>query len=100
ARRIGPGAMLTRASPVLLEQVLANVLENALRYSEPGTEVRVTLDCEGAMVVITIADQGCGIAPADMPHIFERFFRGSNIGGRSGHGLGLAITKTFLDLIG
>lgn len=99
-RRIGSGAMLTRASPVLLEQVLANVLENALRYSEPGTEVRVTLDCEGARVVITIADQGCAIAPADMPHIFERFFRGSNIGGRSGHGLGLAITKTFLDLIG
>jgi len=99
-RRIGPDVMLTRASAVLLEQVLANVLENALRYSEQGTDVRVTLDSEGEMIAITVADQGCGIAPADLPHIFERFFRGRNIGGRSGHGLGLAITKTFLDLIG
>ncbi|MBO9575593.1 MAG: DUF4118 domain-containing protein [Sphingobium sp.] len=99
-RRIAPEAFLTMASPVLLEQALFNVLENAVRYSEPETEVQVTLDRTEEMVAITIVDQGVGIALADLPHIFERFYRGGDGTGQAGHGLGLAITKTFLDIIG
>lgn len=99
-RRIAPEPLLTRASPVLLEQALFNVLENAVRYSAADTDVSVVLERAGEMVAITISDQGCGIAPADLPHIFERFYRGDNGAGQVGHGLGLAITKTFLDLIG
>ena len=99
-RRIAPEPLMIMASPVLLEQVLFNVLENALGYSEAHTEVQVTLDRAGDMVAIAVADQGCGIAAADLPHIFERFYRGKNGSGRSGHGLGLAITRAFLDLIG
>jgi two-component system, OmpR family, sensor histidine kinase KdpD len=99
-RRIAADPLLIMASPVLLEQVLFNVLENALGYSEAETEVQVMLDGASDMIAITVEDQGCGIAPADLPHIFDRFYRGSNGSGRSGHGLGLAITKAFLDLIG
>jgi two-component system sensor histidine kinase KdpD len=99
-RRIAQGAWLIMASPVLLEQVLFNVVENALRYSASDTDVVVTLDAADEMIAISVTDQGCGIAGADLPHIFERFYRGSNGAGQSGHGLGLAITKAFLDMIG
>lgn len=99
-RQIAPEPFFIMASPVLLEQALFNVLENAVRYSAAETDVQVMLDGGSEMVAITIVDKGRGIAAADLPHIFERFYRGGDGTGPSGHGLGLAITKTFLDIIG
>lgn len=80
---------------VRIERVALNLLTNAVKYSPDGGEVLVTLDREsgptGAWAVMTVRDQGIGIPPDDVPHIFERFYRASNVGdGIRGTGLGLA----------
>jgi signal transduction histidine kinase len=80
---------------VRIERVALNLLTNAVKYSPDGGEVLVTLNREsgpaGAWAVMTVRDQGIGIPPEDVPHIFERFYRASNVGdGIRGTGLGLA----------
>ncbi|MCC7367008.1 MAG: response regulator [Chloroflexi bacterium] len=80
---------------VRIERVIQNLLTNAVKYSPAGGEVTVILsrdeDAGGAWAVIAVRDQGIGIPPEDVPHIFERFYRASNVGdGIRGTGLGLA----------
>jgi len=85
-----------------LQELAIIFLDNAIKYSPSNTEVRVQLERRGEKVQITFEDQGCGIASEDCPRIFERFFRGHNIGGsesRSG-GLGLAIAKAIVEAQG
>jgi signal transduction histidine kinase len=77
-----------------LERALGNLVGNAVKYSPPGAEVRVTLsrqhDAHGTWAVVQVRDQGIGVPAADLPHIFERFHRATNVGGRvPGTGLGL-----------
>jgi signal transduction histidine kinase len=85
-----------------LQELAVIFLDNAIKYSPCDTEVRVQLERVDDTVRITFEDQGCGIASEDCPRIFERFFRGHNIGSsesRSG-GLGLAIAKAIVDAHG
>lgn len=85
-----------------LQELAVIFLDNAIKYSPCDTEVRVRLERVEDNVRITFEDQGCGIAREDCPRIFERFFRGQNIGSsesRSG-GLGLAIAKAIVDAQG
>jgi two-component system phosphate regulon sensor histidine kinase PhoR len=83
------------SDPHRLEQVLLNLLENAVNYTPEGGRVRVAAAVAGPQVVVTVADTGLGIAPEHLPRIFERFYRVDK--GRSretgGTGLGLAIVK-------
>jgi PAS domain S-box-containing protein len=75
-----------------LEHAVAHVLENALNYTPPGGSVRVSTSLTPTHVRIVVQDNGPGIGPDDLPHIFERFYRGSNERSISGGaGLGLAI---------
>ena len=83
-----------------LIQVFVNVLENAISFSPPGGVVTITLTCDASMIVTTIADQGSGIADADLPRVFDRFFthRPDATRPRASHtGLGLAIVKAIVD---
>jgi signal transduction histidine kinase len=84
-----------RVQPLLLGQLLDNLVDNALKYSEPGTPVTVSLGQELGIALLRVEDEGCGIAPADLPHIFEPFYRsaGARRLGRSGVGLGLAMVR-------
>ena len=82
-------------------QIVGNLVGNALKFTERGGEVRVTATREadgGAR--IEVADTGVGIHPAELPHIFERFYRGSqaNEARGTGSGLGLAIVKSIVDM--
>ena len=82
-------------NPALLEQAVINLLDNAIKYSEPGSEVQVLASQFFDEVTITVSDRGCGITAEHLPRIFERFYRVDK--GRSrklgGTGLGLAIVK-------
>jgi signal transduction histidine kinase len=80
----------------LIEAIVRNILENAILYTRPGTEVSLTVSASGSLIV---GDQGPGIPAEDRIHIFERFWRGSQAG-RSGSGLGLAIVKEAAERIG
>jgi signal transduction histidine kinase len=86
----------------LLKRVITNLLTNAIHYNKPNGEVRVGTRSENGTAVLTVADTGPGIAPEDLPHIFERFFRAdksrTRANGRAG--LGLAICKAILDAHG
>jgi two-component system sensor histidine kinase MprB len=73
--------------PQSLERAVTNLLDNAVKWSPPGGTVVVSLH-EG---VLTVADQGPGIADADLPHVFDRFYRAEEARAKPGSGLGLSI---------
>jgi two-component system sensor histidine kinase KdpD len=85
----------------LILQALINLVENAAKYSTPGGSIRLTGSARESVVELSVEDDGPGIAPGDIPHVFERFYRASEPGMRAkGSGLGLAIVKGFVELCG
>ena len=82
--------------------MLYNLLDNAIKYSEPGGEVTLRATLSGGMIRIEVRDQGIGIPPADLPHIFERFYRVDKARSRElgGTGLGLSIVKHIVQMHG
>jgi len=84
---------------VLIEQVLVNLLDNAIKYTPPGTRIDLSASAAPEEVTIKMMDQGPGIAPGDEQKIFDRFYR-SNSQGSSGVGLGLAICKGIVEAHG
>lgn len=96
----GPAPAL-HADPAALEQVLANLLDNAVKYSGDVREVTVRVGWSGAQAVVDVSDRGIGVPPADRAHIFETFYRGSGEAHhRRGFGLGLAIARDLMDAHG
>lgn len=95
------GLPLVQADPDRVAQVLHNLLSNALRYTPPGKSVTVSAAAKGATVEVTVADTGEGIAPGDLPHIFDRFWKADHSRTRgdpslSGSGLGLSIAQSLV----
>ena len=91
------------ADIAMIERVLQNLIDNALRYTASGGEVTLGIELRGAFMEISVSDTGRGIATADLPHIFGRYWRPSDADdGAAGtsSGLGLAIVKRILDLHG
>lgn len=82
----------------LITNLLLNILENAVKYSNPKGEVRVSLFEETDAVTLTIQDNGVGISKEDLPKVFNRFFRAEHTGDKEGTGLGLAIAKWIVEL--
>ena len=82
-----------------LVSALTNLIDNAVKYSEPGSVVTVDFDLDGDSVVIVVADQGMGIPTADLDRVFERFYRVDRARSRTtgGTGLGLAIVRHVAD---
>ncbi len=88
-------SLLVRINAPLLEQAVTNLLDNALKYSEQGSEVLVTAVENDSEVTIAVSDHGCGIDDEHLPRLFERFYRVDKARSRKlgGTGLGLAIVK-------
>ncbi len=82
-------------SPPLLEQAVVNLIDNAVKYSAEGSTIVVTLEETGDEVVVSVTDEGQGIAGEHLPRLFERFYRVDKARSRDlgGTGLGLAIVK-------
>ena len=89
-------AVQVEGSPDHLERVVRNLVENALKYTPPGGNVTLALRRAGDEAELTVQDDGVGIAPEDLPHVFERFYRAPAVRGRSGAGLGLAIAASIV----
>lgn len=96
-----PNTPMVLADPFRVEQVLVNLLGNALRYTSTGS-ITVSVSTAPKVVWIAVIDTGQGIAPEDLPHVFERFWRADRSRDRSsgGTGIGLAISKRLVDLQG
>jgi two-component system, OmpR family, sensor histidine kinase BaeS len=98
-----PAGLTVTADPERLQQVLRNLLVNALHHAPAGGAVRVVAEpAEGARVQIAVADDGPGIAPEHLPHLFDRFYRTDPSRSRTtgGAGLGLAIVKNLVEAHG
>ncbi len=92
---------MLRLDPVLLEQVLFNLLDNAAKYATAGSEVRVTARQDNNAVRIQVIDEGQGIPPEDLERIFDKFYRVYAADSRrAGTGLGLAICRGFVEAMG
>ena len=97
-----PDDIAVRARPDELTQVLANLLQNAVRYTPRDGRVRVIADRDGELARIRVANTGPGIPPDDLPRVWERFYRveKSRDRGRGGAGIGLAIVKQLVEAAG
>ncbi len=82
----------------LLNHIFNNLLSNGIKYSPEGSAVQLTVDREAHMAVFRIRDRGIGIAPSDLPWLFNAFHRGRNAGHLPGTGLGLTIVKRCVEL--
>jgi signal transduction histidine kinase len=84
-----------------LVQVLRALIDNAIKYSPPGSSVRLTSQLEEQEAVMVVADDGPGISGKELPHVFERFHRGrEERGTTTGAGLGLSIARELTEMMG
>ncbi len=93
----GDSEMLVRVDPRLTAAALAHLLENAAQYSPPESPITVTFHASSGELVMNVRDRGQGISAVDLPHLFERFYRGAEAKRRlSGTGMGLSIARGLL----
>jgi signal transduction histidine kinase len=88
------------ADPDRLERVMLNLLTNAFKYSASDAEVIIRAKTIGEEIEVSVADLGIGIAPDDLPHVFDRFFRAGGVRKADGLGLGLYITRMLIEAQG
>jgi two-component system phosphate regulon sensor histidine kinase PhoR len=100
--RVGENLACLKADPFRLEQVFTNLLENALKYTSEGGRISIAASQVDGQTHIAVSDTGIGIPPADLPHIFERFYRVEKARSREkgGTGLGLSIVKHIVGMHG
>lgn len=87
-----------RGSEAMLERVWSNLIDNAIKYSDRGGVIHVTLDRGQEALRVTIADEGIGMSEEMQKHIFEKFYQGDTSRREEGSGLGLALVKRIVDL--
>lgn len=94
--------LMSYVDPVRLRQVVGNLVSNALRHTPPGGEVTIKADAVGDRLIVTVTDTGAGIAPEDLPKVFDRFWRADSSRSRTtgGSGLGLSIARQLVQAHG
>ena len=92
---LGDEPLPLRGDPDRLTQVVVNLLDNALKFANPGGEARLRATRQGGVAVVDVYNTGAGIASDDLPHVFDRFYRGDHSRARQtgGSGIGLAIVR-------
>ncbi len=98
--KLPPGMPMVHADAVLIEQVLINLLENALRYTPAGSELDIGVETSNNAVEMTLADHGPGIAKGVEERLFEKFYQARHEAAQSGVGLGLAICRAIIQVHG
>jgi two-component system phosphate regulon sensor histidine kinase PhoR len=99
---VAPNMPVVRADETRLQEILYNLLDNALKYSSPGGRIRLQAQRRDDDIALTVSDTGVGISEADLPRIFERFYRADKARSREmgGTGLGLSIVKHIAQMHG
>ncbi|HEY3637499.1 MAG TPA: ATP-binding protein, partial [Rhizomicrobium sp.] len=98
---LAPDLPMLKLDPVLFEQVLFNLLDNAAKYTPPDSKIELRAAQFGNQVRLEVADEGDGIPPADLERIFDKFYRVQAVDRkRAGTGLGLAICRGFVEAMG
>jgi signal transduction histidine kinase len=92
-----PEPGFVRMDERLVTRAFENLVNNALRYTSSGGRIEITARAEGGSYIVSVIDNGPGISPQDLPHIFEPFYRGSSSRREPGMGLGLSIVKTVVE---
>jgi two-component system phosphate regulon sensor histidine kinase PhoR len=99
---ISQGAQQVVSDGAKLEEILKNLVENAINYAPEGSEIRLEAACRDRRYEVAVVDEGPGIPPADLARVFERFYRVDKARSREsgGTGLGLAIVKHLVERLG
>jgi two-component system phosphate regulon sensor histidine kinase PhoR len=85
-------------NPLHLQRMVSNLIENAIKFTPPTGKIEVRCRADKQQLILEVSDNGSGIPPSDQPHIFEKFYRGSNVSQViNGTGLGLSIVKSIVD---
>jgi len=95
-----PDRLVIETDGRVMQRVIANLVDNAVKYGRTGGKVAIRASRGTDEIQLSIADDGIGIAPADLPHIFNRFYREDRSRSRPGHGLGLAFCKAAIEGLG
>jgi signal transduction histidine kinase len=95
-----PVALLVRADPARLDQILDNLLKNAVAYTPRETPIEISTNAEADHAVIRVRDHGAGIDPAERERIFERFMRGAAVANQPGMGIGLYVSRAIATRMG
>jgi signal transduction histidine kinase len=95
-----PSERAPRGDEGLLRHIFVNLLTNAVKYSPAGRPVALRIEPQDSFALITIRDHGIGVPAEDLPHLFDAFHRGRNVGDVPGSGLGMVIVKRCVDLHG
>ena len=93
AARVADGVPALDLDPVRIREILANLISNAVRFTPPGGDVRVDVKPSASSVALIVSDTGSGISPTDLPHVFDRFYKGTS---SNGSGLGLTIARNLV----
>ncbi|HUX20665.1 MAG TPA: sensor histidine kinase KdpD, partial [Spirochaetia bacterium] len=88
--------VMIEVDPTLLQEVIINLVDNALKYSEPATSVELAVQTKGSSIDLSVSDRGWGVKSEEIPHLFDRFYRGSSSKQVRGTGLGLAICRAIV----
>lgn len=91
--------VIVDGDPIRLRQIAANLLSNALKFTPEGGKVRLELEKEGDRAVLRVSDTGVGIPPDELPHVFDRFFRGRHVRA-GGSGIGLTVVRELVSAHG
>jgi signal transduction histidine kinase len=95
-----PDSLMFYSDLQKLQRILANLLDNAIKFTPQGGAINVSVDHDDEWVVVAVQDTGTGISEEDLPHIFDRFFRGETSRSEPGSGLGLSLAKAFARALG
>lgn len=82
----------------LLEIIWNNLISNAVKFTEPGGEISITLQNKNGYISVSVSDTGCGIDEKSLYHIFDKFYQGDTSHSKEGNGLGLAMVKKICDI--
>ena len=88
-----PGLPIVKIDKDRIRQTSINLVHNAVKFNHPGGKITISTNFNKEFVIVSVSDTGTGISKEDLPHIFERFYKGDKSRAKGGSGLGLAIAK-------